>query len=157
FYLPHRLGPALTQALSGHRITASPLNRLPGAGRYYRSLLPLMPAAVEGFDLRGYDLVISSSHAVAKGARVPAGTPHICYCHTPMRYLWNPADYFRFGRLRRLRKLALSAWSPRLRKWDLKTSAGVTQFLANSENVRERIRAFYGRNAMVLYPPVDTD
>ena len=105
------------QLVAGHQVIVSWLNRLPGVGRYYRYLLPLAPAAVEGFDLRGYDLVLSSSHAVAKGVRVPAGVPHLCYCHTPMRYLWDTsADYFQFGPLRRLRKLLLGSWQGNLRK-----------------------------------------
>src|SRR5580658_5123949 len=84
FYQPDRISPEI----NSHRVFASPLNRLPGVLRYYRNLLPLMPWAIESFDLGRYDLVISSSHAVAKGVRVSPGVPHICYCHTPMRYLW---------------------------------------------------------------------
>ncbi len=157
FYQPEKAG-AVAENLKGHRITTSPLARLPGAGRFYRNLLPLLPAAIESFDLRGYDLVVSSSHCVAKGARVPPGAPHICYCHTPMRYVWDTADdYFRFGRFRRLRKAALEAMKERLREWDRRSSGGVTHFLANSENVRQRILRAYGREATVLYPPVDTD
>ncbi len=154
FYLPEKVG----QLVAGHQVIVSWLNQLPGVGRYYRYLLPLAPAAVEGFDLRGYDLVLSSSHAVAKGVRVPAGVPHLCYCHTPMRYLWDTsADYFQFGPLRRLRKLLLGAWQGNLRKWDLRSSHGVMQFLANSENVRQRIWKLYGRHSVVLHPPVDTE
>ena len=154
FYLPEKVD----QLVAGHQVTASWLNRLPRVERYYRYLLPLAPSAVEGFDLRGYDLVLSSSHAVAKGVRVPAGVPHLCYCHTPMRYLWDASeDYFQFGRLRRLRRLLLGAWQGALRKWDLRSSHGVTQFLANSENVRQRIWKIYGRDSLVVHPPVDTD
>ena len=84
--------PARTPGLlDGHRVVTSPLNRLPGVTRYYRWLLPLMPAAIESFDLSGYDLVVSSSHAVAKGVRPSGHATHICYCHTPMRYLWDTA------------------------------------------------------------------
>lgn len=153
-YVPGKLGAPIEQ----HRIVASWLNRIPGAGRFYRSLLPLMPAAIESFDLRGYDLVISSSHAVAKGASVPPGVPHICYCHTPMRYAWLPAEnYFSFGRFRRTRKLLLAGWRARLKRGDLRSNSTVTHFLANSQNVRQRIREFYGRDATVLHPPVDTE
>lgn len=154
FYLPEKVG----ARIAAHRVTASWLNGLPGVDRYYRYLLPLAPRAVETFDLRGYDLVLSSSHAVAKGARVPTGIPHVCYCHTPMRYVWDVAeDYFQFGPLRRVRKLFLAAWQKRLRAWDVRSSSRVTHFLANSENVRDRILRLYGRNSVVLYPPVETD
>ena len=154
FYEPERI----SDAINSHRVLASPLNRLPGVLRYYRNLLPLMPRAIESFDLRGYDLVISSSHAVAKGARVPAGVPHICYCHTPMRYLWAASsDYFQFGLGSIVKKPVLAAFTPWLRRWDVRASQSVTQFLANSENVRRRIADAYGRDARVVYPPVDTD
>jgi glycosyltransferase involved in cell wall biosynthesis len=154
FYRPDRV----SDRIHSHRVFASPLNRLPGVLRYYRNLLPLMPRTIESFDLRGYDLVISSSHAVAMGARVPAGVPHICYCHTPMRYLWAaPSDYFQFDFGGLVKRPALGLFSPWLRRWDVRSSRGVTQFLANSENVRSRIATAYGRNARVVYPPVDTD
>src|SRR5258706_2916994 len=129
FYQPDRISPAI----KSHSITTSGLNRLPGATRYYRYLLPLMPRAIESFDLRGYDLVMSSSHAVAKGVRVPAGVPHVCYCHTPMRYVHFD------GGASGVKRLALSAFQGWLREGDGKSSARVTQFLANSENVRGRI------------------
>ncbi len=154
FYQPDRI----SEQINSHRVIVSPLNRWPGVRRYYRNLLPLMPRAIESFDLRGYDLVISSSHAVAKGARVPAGVPHICYCHTPMRYLWAASsDYFQFGLGSIVKKPLLAAVTPWLRRWDVRASQGVTQFLANSENVRGRIRDAYGRDALVVYPPVDAD
>src|ERR1017187_502994 len=158
FYRPDRV----SDGINAHRILASPLNRLPGVLRYYRNLLPLVPHAIESFDLHGYDLVISSSHAVAKGVRVPAGVPHICYCHTPMRYLWAASgDYFQFGFQfdpgSIIKQPALAAFTPWLRRWDVRASQGVTQFLANSENVRRRIADAYGRDARVVYPPVDTD
>jgi glycosyltransferase involved in cell wall biosynthesis len=154
FYQPDRV----SDGINSHRVFASPLNRLPGVLRYYRNLLPLMPRAIESFDLRGYDLAISSSHAVAKGVRVPAGVPHICYCHTPMRYLWAASsDYFQvdFGSI--VKRPALGMFAPWLRRWDVRASRSVTQFLANSENVRSRIADAYGRDARVVYPPVDTD
>lgn len=144
--------------VAGHRIITSPLNRLPGVRRYYRYLLPWMPRAIESFDLREYGLIVSSSHAVAKGVQAPRGARHICYCHTPMRYAWDTgADYFRFGRLSRFQKYALGAWKHRLRTWDLRANSRVTQFVTNSENVRERIARFYGCDATVIYPPVDTN
>ncbi len=146
FYAPDRI----SEKIRAHRIVASGLNKLPGALGYYRYLLPLMPRAIESFDLTGYDLVISSSHAVAKGARVPAGARHICYCHTPMRYIWGhePSG---------ARRAMLSPLAARLRAWDVRASAGVTEFVANSQNVRDRISTAYQRDASVVYPPVDTD
>jgi glycosyltransferase involved in cell wall biosynthesis len=153
FYRPDRI----SEKIRAHRIAASWLNRLPGATRYYRYLLPLMPQAVESFDLAGYDLVVSSSHAVAKGVRVPQGVRHVCYCHTPMRYIWAQSrDYFQVGLAGRIKRPLLAAFSGWLRAWDVRSSQGVTEFIANSENVRARIRESYGRDARVVYPPVDT-
>ncbi len=154
FYLPEKVSTRIAE----HRVTVSRLNRLPGVARWYRYLLPLAPAAVESFNLRGYDLVLSSSHAVAKGVRVPPGVPHVCYCHTPMRYVWGVSgDYFQFGRFRRVRALLLALWRKRLQAWDVRSSSRVTHFLANSENVRRRILETYERDSTVLHPPVDTD
>lgn len=154
FHFPEKIG----GLVAGHRVTASRLNMLPGAGRCYRYLLPLMPGAVEEFDLSGYDLVVSSSHAVAKGARVTAGVPHICYCHSPMRYAWdNTGQYFRFGRLRHVRKALLGVLKHRLQAWDLRANRTVTQFIANSDNIRRRIEMHYSRQSAVIYPPVDTE
>jgi glycosyltransferase involved in cell wall biosynthesis len=153
FYRPDRI----SEKIRAHRIVASWLNRLPGATRYYRYLLPLMPRAIESFDLTGYDLVISSSHAVAKGVRVPEGVRHICYCHTPMRYIWSQArDYFQVGLAGRIKRPLLVPFSGWLREWDVRSNRGVTEFIANSENVRARIRESYDRDARVVYPPVDT-
>lgn len=133
------------------------LDRLPRGTNAYRYYLPLFPAAVRSLDLSDYDLVISSSHAVAKGARVPTGAMHVSYVHTPMRYLWeSSADYFQFGRGRWWKRAALSAISPWLRRFDRQTASGVNFFIANSENVRRRIRRIYRADAKVIYPPVDT-
>lgn len=134
------------------------LDRLPGVARAYRYYLPLFPAAVRSLRLPPCDLLISSSHAVAKGVRVPPGARHICYIHTPMRYVWGtPEDYFGFGRGRHWRRLALAVVAPYLRWFDRRTADGVHVFVANSENVRQRIQRIYGREAEVVPPPVDTD
>jgi len=107
--------------------------------------------AVRGWDFDRFDLIISSSHAVAKGVRT-GGRPHLCYCHTPMRYVWDRFDdYFPSG-LKRLTLRPVAAW---LRRWDVRSSRGVTQFVANSSFVRDRIREFYGRQATVIHPYVD--
>ena len=134
------------------------LERLPRAATAYRYYLPLFPAAARSLDLSGYDFILSSSHAVAKGARVPAGATHVSYIHTPMRYLWDSGpDYFAFGRNRWWQRAALAAAAPALRRFDLRSASGVDHFLANSENVRRRIRRLYGAEATVIHPPVDTD
>ena len=132
------------------------LQRAPGTRRHYRRYLPLFPAAVESFDLAGHDLVISSSHCVAKGAIPPPGSLHVCYCHTPMRYAWDQEHaYFprRHGVQARLRGLMLS----RLRTWDVASAARVDAFVANSRFVAERIRRYYRREAEVIHPPVDVE
>ena len=137
-------------------IRPSFLNRLPFARRRYREYLPLFPRAVESFDLSGFDLVVSSSHCVAKGARAPEGVPHLCYCHTPVRYAWDQFDdYFPRAttRLWGLKKTAID----RLRAWDLATAGRPTRYLANSSAVADRIRRHYGRSSEVVAPPVDVD
>ncbi|HEX9884983.1 MAG TPA: glycosyltransferase [Longimicrobiales bacterium] len=157
FTLFHRPG-STSPAIEARPIHTSFLDRLPGARRAYRHLLPLFPRAVESLDVRGFDLVVSSSHCVAKGVRVPAGTPHLCYCHTPMRYLWDQYDaYFARGRASVPVRLAMRAVAPRLRAWDVRTARGVDRFVANSTAVRERIRRIYRRDASVVHPPVDVE
>jgi glycosyltransferase involved in cell wall biosynthesis len=146
---------SVSPAIENRRIVTSFIQRLPQAERRYRHYLPLFPAAVRAFDLRGYDLVLSSSHAVAKGVRVPAGALHVCYCFTPMRYVWDLYDdYFgpRAGLAARVLMPPVAAW---LRRWDRRTAAGVHQFVAISRFVAARIRRAYGRDADVIYPPVD--
>lgn len=150
FHVPGSVSPAIER----HPIVVSPLNRLPFARRGYRNYLPLFPRAVEAFDLSGFDLVVSSSHCVAKGAIAPRGAPHLCYCHTPVRYAYEQFDlYFPPGRTR-LRRLKAAAIA-RLRRWDVATSDRPTAYLANSSAVAERIRRHYGRDAAVCHPPVD--
>jgi len=151
----------VSDLINSRRIRVSWLDSLPGARRYYRYLLPLMPLAVRGFDLSGYDLVVSFNHCVAKGARTSSrrgGRPpvHVCYCHTPMRYVYDQFDdYFADGFRGGLR-LGAALLRPFLVRWDRATSDGVDHFVANSENVRGRIRAAYGRDASVIRPAADT-
>ena len=147
---------SVSAAIESHPIVASFLNRAPAIRRRYRHYLPLFPAAIEDFDLSGFDLIVSSSHCVAKGVIPPPGARHVCYCHTPMRYAWDQEHaYFprRKGLVARLRGLALS----RLRAWDVASAPRVDTFLANSSFVAGRIRRYYGREAEVLAPPVDLD
>ena len=144
-----------TPAIENRRISTSWLNRLPAVQRYYRYLLPLAPGAIESFNLREYDLIISSSHCVAKGIRRDARAVHICYCHSPMRYVWSQSEAY--GRTMGLLGMALALFRDPLRRWDRRSSAGVDVFLANSRNVADRIGRAYNRPAEVVHPPVDVD
>ena len=147
---------SVSPALESHPIHTSFLQRAPALRRHYRRYLPLFPTAVESFDLDGYDLIVSSSHCVAKGAIPGPHAYHVCYCHTPMRYAWDQRHaYFPPGRgpVALLRALVLAA----LRTWDAGTAPRVDRFIANSRFVAARIRRYYGRDADVLAPPVDVD
>jgi len=126
--------------------------------RHYRSLLPLMPLALESFDLRGYDLIISSESGPAKGVLVLPGTRHVCYCHTPMRYLWDLYHSYRNKWISAgIKRTGLTVLSNYMRMWDYAASARVDDFVANSENVRQRIWRVYRRESTVIYPPVDVE
>ncbi len=145
---------AVSARINAHPVIASPLQRLPAAHRVYRFFLPLLPWAAGRLRLPPCDLVLSTSHCVAKGFRAPPGAKHLCYCFTPMRYAWGfHAEYF--GRNPAAR-LALAPLLGGLRRWDRRTAARVDRFVTLSEHVRDRIRRFYGREAEVVYPPVDT-
>ena len=126
--------------------------------RYFRSLLPLMPLALESLDLRGYDLVISSESGPAKGVLTSSNTQHICYCHTPMRYLWDlyPAYLYDFTQSH-WRRALIANFAAALRLWDYSAAARVDKFIANSQNVQRRIWKAYRREAQVVYPPVDVE
>jgi len=152
FHFPGTVSPAI----EARPIHTSLLQGLPGTRRHYRKLLPLFPAAIEDFDLGAFDLVVSSSHCVAKGCIPHPGAVHVCYCHTPMRYAWDQQHaYFpkRSGPLARMRSMVLAG----LRVWDVASAARVDRFLANSRFVADRIRRYYGRDAEVVHPPVDVD
>ncbi|MHB1809099.1 MAG: glycosyltransferase [Solirubrobacteraceae bacterium] len=142
--------------ITARRVHASLLNRIPGATRHYRRLLPLMSAAFRRFDLSRFDLVLSSSHASAKNVRSPPGALHVCYCHTPMRYAWE--DGFLAGEdVGWLLRPALPALMSHLRRQDLRGASSPDAFVANSKHVAERIARCYGRAATVVHPPVDVD
>jgi glycosyltransferase involved in cell wall biosynthesis len=145
--------------LRGRKPRTSFIQRLPLARRLYRQYVPLAPLAIEQHDLSGYDIVISSSHAVAKGVLTGPNQLHICYCHTPMRYAWDlQHQYLREGGLERgLGGVFARAMLHYLRMWDVRTSHGVDQFVANSNYIAGRIRKAYGRDSVVVYPPVDVD
>lgn len=151
FYDPARISPVI----NSHSITASFLNPFRSC---YRSLLPLMPVALETWDLRDYDLVISSESGPAKGVLTSSRTLHVCYCHSPMRYLWDlyPA-YLHEWTSARWKKALLAPLASYMRLWDYTSAARVDAFAANSENVRRRIRKAYRRTSEVIYPPVRID
>lgn len=156
FTLIHNPG-SVSPLIEQMRIRTSFLQSAPFRQERYRHYLPLFPLAVESFDFRGFDLILSTSHAVAKGAKPAPGALHICYCHTPMRYVWELYDeYFGPGRAGLPTRLGMNLIAPRLRAWDVRTSSRVHYFLANSENVAERIRKTYRRDADVIHAPVDT-
>ena len=144
---------SVSATIERRRIVTSFVQRLPGAATRYRQYLPLFPAAVRGLSLDGYDLVLSLSHCVAKAVRVPRGALHLCYCFTPMRYVWDlEEDYARGAGW--LTRLALPPVAAALRRWDRRTG-GVDAFVAISHHIADRIRRVYGREAEVIHPPVD--
>ena len=140
-------------------VTTSFIQNLPFAKTKYRYYLPLMPLAIEQLDLTGYDLVISSSHAVAKGVITGPDQIHICYCHSPMRYAWDMQfQYLRESGLDKgLKGLITKSILHKMRIWDVRTAHGVDQFIANSAYIARRIKKVYGRDSVVVYPPVDVN
>ena len=156
FALVDFLSDADRARLGGRRATTSFLQRLPFARRHFRSLLPLFPRAIESLDVSAYDLVISSSHAVAKGVRTHRGQLHICYCYTPMRYAWDLRDQYlrQSGLDHGLRGWVAGRVLDRLQAWDRETSRRVDDFIAISRYVADRIRRCYGRDSTVIHPPV---
>jgi glycosyltransferase involved in cell wall biosynthesis len=139
-------------------IHCSLLQHLPAIRRYYRECLPLFPVLIEQFDLERFDLIISSSHCVAKSIIVRPGAMHICYCHTPMRYAWDQfAEYFGPARLGPIGTALARPVMAAIARWDRATSGRANRYVTNSQHVARRIRRYYNREASVLYPPVDTD
>jgi len=148
FYDPESVSPSIRS----HRVTASFLQPF---RKHYRSLLPLMPMALESFDLRGYDLVVSSESGPAKGIILPSTTRHVCYCHTPMRYLWDLYPAYRNEWTHsRWKRAIMTPLANYVRLWDYASAARVDEFVANSENVRRRILKTYRRESVVIPPPV---
>ena len=145
--------------LGGRRARTSFLQRLPGAHAHYRRYLPLMPLAIEQFDLSGYDLVVSSSYAVAKGVLTGPDQLHLCMCYSPMRYAWDlQHQYLReTGLDRGVRGVLARQLLHRVRNWDARTGNGVDEFIAISRFVGRRIRKVYRRESTVIYPPVAVD
>lgn len=151
-YVPEMVSDRIRQ----HRIIPTYINALPRAARMYKSFLPLMPLALEQLDLRGYDLVISSESGPSKGIIPPPEALHVCYCHTPMRYIWNMYHDYRNG-AGRLTRLLMPPLSHYLRMWDISSAARVDSFVANSVTVANRIQRYYRRDSVVIHPPVDTE
>jgi glycosyltransferase involved in cell wall biosynthesis len=144
---------SVSEQIESRAIHTSSLQRIATRVSDYRALLPLFPRAVREWDFSRFDRIVSSSHCVAKGVDAK-GRPHLSYCHTPMRYIWDRFDDY-FPRSKPLRRMAMVSIAPWLRRWDVKTSSGVTKFVANSAFVRERIRRYYDRDAEVIHPFVD--
>jgi glycosyltransferase involved in cell wall biosynthesis len=152
-HVPGSVTPPIERAIKGTTF----IQHLPGAATHYRRYLPLFPFAIRQLHLQGYNLVISSHHCVAKGARVPSDALHLCYCYTPMRYIWGQYDeYFGKGRADMITRMAMRMVVGPLRRWDLRTAKNPRHFVAISENVRTRIKEIYGRTSDMIYPPVDT-
>ena len=147
--------PAVSETIRTHSIHTSWLQRVPGIFRFYRYFLPFFPGAVDRWRAPEAELVISTSHCIAKGLRPPPGARHLCYCFTPMRYAW--VFYREYFGGNPLKAKVLHPLLARLRDWDRRTLDRVDRFVTLSRHVQKRIRAFYGREAAVVYPPVNTE
>jgi len=157
FTLLHIPG-ACSAPIERMRIRTSFIDKLPGAHQRYRHYLPLFAHAIESFDFNGYDLVLSSSHCVAKGVITPPTATHVCYVHTPMRYIWDQyPEYFGPGRAGRLTRLGAGLFSTFLRTWDEASASRVDYYIATSHNVAARIEKRYRREAQVVHPPVEAE
>ena len=157
FTLFHQPG-SMAESIEKRPIHTSWLDRMPGARKRHRELLPLMPAAIRALDLSGFDLVVSSSHCVAKGVRVPPAAKHLSYVHAPLRYMWDRFDdYFGPGRASPLVRAAALAMRPALRAFDVRTAQSIDRIVANSQHVARQIARHWGRSATVVYPPVELE
>ncbi len=143
------------EVLKGKQAKTSFMQKLPFAKKHFRNYLPLFPKAIESLDVSGYDLIISSSWAVAKGIKKNDNQLHICYCHTPIRYVWDLYDEYTQN-LKQPKKFLVKQTLKYIRKWDLDTVDRVDYFMANSKFVQNRIKRIYNKDAKVIYPPVDT-
>ena len=147
------------QFIKDKDVKTSFIQHLPRAKKLYRNYLPLMPFAVQRFELSKYDLILSSSHAVAKGVRKSSNQIHVCYCHTPMRYAWDLKEQYlkESGLDKGVKGFMARQLLDRLQKWDYETAQHVDYFIANSHYIADRIRRAYGRESIVIYPPVDVE
>ena len=142
------------EIIKGKKVTTSFIQNLPFAKKHFRNYLPLFPKAIESLDLRGYELIISSSWAFAKGVKKDKNAIHICYCHTPIRYAWDLYDEYT-SNLNQPKKFLVQKTLQYIRKWDISTLDRVDFFIANSDFVKERIKRIYNKSAEVIYPPVN--
>lgn len=146
----------VSELINNRKVTESSIARMPFGRSHYRSWLPLFPWAIESFDLKGYDFILSSSHCVAKGVIPPPDAMHISYVHSPMRYVWDMQNEY-FENEGFIKRNAGSFAAHYLRQWDVSSSNRVDRFIANSGHVRNRIIKYYRRDATVIHPPVDID
>jgi len=147
---------SVSDKIKSRKIFVSSLNGKKWIKKRYRSFLPFFPRAIEDFDLKGYELIISSSHCVAKGVITDPDAVHISYVHSPMRYIWDQY-YEYFGKIKGLKRKIISLFASKLRLWDVTSSARVDHFIANSSFIKRRIKKFYRRDAVVINPPIETD
>lgn len=150
FHMKGSVSPLIEQ----RKIHTSFINHFPLLKSHYRYYLPFFPTAIQNLTIENVDLVISSSHCVAKGIRIQKNIPHICYCYTPMRYLWALPDLY-FKRDKKITNLFFSFFSQRLKAWDLSSNDNVDHFIGISRYISQRIKRYYDREAEVIYPPVD--
>ena len=153
FTLVHFPG-TVSEIIESHNIYTSYIQRLPGDTKTFRRYLPVFGNAIRKFNLSKYDFILSFSHCVAKNVKVPKGIPHICYCHTPMRYAWHMRNEY-LNSYKGLKKLAAEIMLDYLKNHDRKAAAGVTHFITNSKNVQKHIKTAYSRDSIVIYPPVE--
>ena len=155
FYAPNEKG---LHFLRNHKVYSSPLNKIPFVHKFYRSLLPIMPTFIEEFDFSNYDLVISSSHCVAKGIIVPMEAQHICMCYSPTRFVWDLKDHYsNINSGLSFFKFIKNFFLSRFRMWDFIASQRVHHFIAISEFIQRRIKNFYHADSYIVYPPVDVE
>lgn len=147
----------MPEVIRSRRVTVSALQKFPAGVSHYQYYLPLYGPLTGGFDLSGYDLIVSSSSACAKWVGNPRKAPHVCYCHTPMRYVWDLFDDYFGPRTAWPVRAAARFFRPYLQRQDLRSNEGVTHFIANSTEVQERIQRIYGRPSKVIHPPVDVE
>jgi glycosyltransferase involved in cell wall biosynthesis len=147
---------AVSPVIRRHSVSLTLIGRLPFARRLYKLYLPLMPMALEQLDLRAYDLVITSESGPAKGVLTRPDALHLCYCHTPMRYIWNMYLDYRQS-VKPVLRPVMTWLAGSLRQWDQQSAARVDLFVANSHNVKRQIKKYYRRDAVVVHPPVDVD